>query len=77
MKSLFLSKCTHNCAAAAALLMLAGTSMSYGLNPRYSRHEAKPKRNDMSALFMAPAETQPDAGYQPPRSPGFNEDFGG
>jgi hypothetical protein len=31
----------------------------------------------MSALFMAPREMQTDTPYQPLRSPGFNEDFGG
>jgi len=57
--------------------MVAGSSTSYGLNPRQARHEAKQKRTEMSALFMAPGGKQTDTHYQPPRSPGFNEDFGG
>jgi hypothetical protein len=77
MKSYLISKFTRNCAAATAILMVAGSSTSFGLNPRQTRHEAKQKRDDMSALFMAPREMQTDTPYQPTRSPGFNEDFGG
>jgi len=77
MKSHLISKFTRNCAAATAFLMVAGSSTSYGLNPRQARHEAKQKRTEMSALFMAPGGKQTDTHYQPPRSPGFNEDFGG
>ena len=77
MKSHLVSKYTCNCAAATAILIVAGSSMSYGSNPRHARHEAKRERNGMSALLMAPREKRTDASYQPPRSPGFNEDFGG
>ena len=77
MKSELISKFTCNCAAATAILMVAGSSMSYGLNPHHGRHEAKQERNKMSALFMAPREKQTYTPYQSPRSPGFNEDFGG
>jgi hypothetical protein len=77
MKSQLLSKFARNYAAATVLLMIAGTSMSYGMNPCHGRHEAKRQHTDLSALLMAPREKQTDTLYQPPRSPGFNEDFGG
>jgi hypothetical protein len=77
MKPESLSKLMHSCAAATALLTLAGPSMSYGMDPKHARHETDRERNHISILFIVPDKRQIDAPYQPPRSPGFNEDNGG
>jgi hypothetical protein len=77
MRSEFLLQITRSCAAATALLMLAGPSMSYGMNPKHARHESNRNYRHVSVLFIVPEKKQTEAPYQPPRSPGFNEDFGG
>ncbi len=75
MKTMLLSKFTHRWSALTILLMMAGSSMSYGMVSQNYR-QTKWERNHMNFRFMAPAKKETDGWYQPPRSPGYNEDFG-
>jgi hypothetical protein len=76
MKAMLFSKFTPNWAAVAMLLTVAGTSMSYGITPQPPRHETKWSRIRISLRFTAPENKKIGEWYQPPRSPGDNEDFG-
>jgi hypothetical protein len=77
MKSTALSKFRlHWRPAAAILLALVSTSNSEALTTKYRAWRLPRGRKDMTFRLML-SRSQSDEWYQPPRSPGFNEDFGG
>jgi hypothetical protein len=77
MKSIALSKFTSNWRAAAILLALASTSNSEAMTTKHRACPILDGRKELTFRLIVPQRKQTDGWYQPPRSPGFNEDFGG
>jgi hypothetical protein len=76
MKSSLLAKITGNWTAATLLLTLASLSNSDAMTTSRRAHQMPCKGKAVIFQFLAPEKIQDRAGYQPPRSPGYNEDFG-
>jgi hypothetical protein len=74
MKSNLFSKCSGHWTAAMLLLALAGASNCDAMT---TKHHIPSGRKAVSFHLMIPLKKQTDGWYQPPRSPGYNEDFGG
>ena len=75
MKLALLSSFIRSRVVSAVLLMLATASVSHGMSSRHVRHQATRGRTQINFLYMVPQKEQANEWYQPPRSPGFNEDF--
>jgi hypothetical protein len=74
MKSTLFSKCSGQWTAAIFLLALASSSNCDAMTTKHRLHSG---RKEISFHLMIPVKNQTDGWYQPPRSPGYNEDFGG
>jgi hypothetical protein len=74
MKSNLFSKCAGKWTAAIFLLALAGTANSHAMT---TKHRVPSGRKQISFHWMVLQRSQTDSWYQPSRSPGYNEDFGG
>jgi hypothetical protein len=74
MKSNLFSKCSGHWTAATFLLALASTS---NCDSTTTKHRVPFGRKEVTFHLMIPLKNQTDGWYQPPRSPGYNEDFGG
>lgn len=77
MKLTFLFKVIPNAAVPAILLLLACTSLSYGMTPRHISNPTNREAIQTHMQYMVPKKVQDDGAYQPPRSPGYNEYLGG
>ncbi len=76
MKLALLSNFARSRVGSAVLLMLAMASASHGMTARHVRHQATLGGAQMNILDMVQQKKEGDKWYQPPRSPGYNEDFG-
>jgi hypothetical protein len=75
MKSKLLGKFTRHWATATILLTLATLSNSHALTA--SRwHQVRLVGKTNVFRFMSPERSRVNSEYQPPRSPGYHEDFG-
>jgi hypothetical protein len=77
MKSNALSKFTPDWRAAAILLALAGTSNVRAIPIKHRPYHILAGRKDIPLQLVVHQKNQTEGWYQPPRSPGFNEDLGG
>lgn len=76
MKSKLLAKLTHHWTAATILLTLVSLSNSHAMATNRRGHQVRLVGKTSIFRLMAPGRNQSDSWYQPPRSPGYNEDFG-
>jgi hypothetical protein len=76
MKSKLIAKFTHNWTAATILLTLVSLSNSNAMTTIRRAHQTPRVGKTTIFRFVEPERNQVDSWYQPPRSPGYNEDFG-
>jgi hypothetical protein len=76
MKSMLLAQFARNWTAATILLTLVSVSTSNAMTKSRGGHQVRLVRKTTIFRFMAPGRSQVDSWYQPPRSPGYHEDFG-
>jgi hypothetical protein len=77
MKSILLAKFARNWTAVTILLTLVSLSTSNAkTTSRGDGHQVRLVGKTTMFRFMAPERMQVDSWYQPPRSPGYHEDFG-
>jgi len=76
MKSMLLAKFARNWTAVTILLTLVSLSTSNAMTKSRGRHQVRLVGKTTIFRFMIPARKQVDSWYQPPRSPGYSEDFG-
>lgn len=70
--SLFVGKRTIS----AVLLILATAPLGHGMTSRHVRHRAALQGTRIKVQYLVPQKEKANGSYQPPRSPGYNEDFG-
>jgi hypothetical protein len=76
MKSTLLAKFTPTWTAAAILLISVSFSTSNAMTASHRWHQGRLVGKPASFRLMVPKKSPVDSWYQPPRSPGYNEDFG-
>jgi hypothetical protein len=76
MKSKLLAKFAHRLTAVTILLTLVSLSTSNAMTKGRGRHQVRLVGKSAIFRFMAPERNRVDSWYQPPRSPGYSEDFG-
>jgi hypothetical protein len=76
MKSMLLAKFARNWTAATILLTLVSLSTSNAMTTSRGGHQVRLVGKTAMFRFMGPERKQVDSWYQPPRSPGYREDFG-
>jgi hypothetical protein len=75
MKSMLIAKFARNWTA-VTILTLFSLSTSNGMTTSRGGHRVRLVGKTTMFRFMAPERKQVDSWYQPPRSPGYHEDFG-
>jgi hypothetical protein len=76
MKSKLLEKYACKWTVAIALLTVTSLSNSNAMTTSCRAHHVPRFGKTTTFQFMAPERNQADSLYQPPRSPGYHEDFG-
>jgi hypothetical protein len=75
MKSMLIAKFARNWTA-VTILTLVSLSTSNAMTTSRGGHQVRLVGKTTMFRFMAPERKQVDSWYQPPRSPGYHEDFG-
>ena len=75
MKCMLIAKFARNWTA-VTILTLVSLSTSNAMTTSRGGHQVRLVGKTTMFRFMAPERKQVDSWYQPPRSPGYHEDFG-
>jgi hypothetical protein len=76
MKSKLLAKYADKWTVAIVLLTVTSLSNSNAMTTSRRAHHVPGFGKTTIFRFMVPERNQVDSSYQPPRSPGYHEDFG-
>ena len=76
MKLQLLSHLVGKRTVSAVLLMLATAPLGHGVTSRHVRHRSALQGTRIKVQYLVPRREKANESYQPPRSPGYNEEFG-